>query len=116
MSRTSDCFDEYGNYGENNPPVPPAVENDRKDIRPMTEEERQRAKEREDANKIMAMIEVERVREFESGAAEYNFTLNDEAQEIVLELGLSFVMHCAAVKMDTQDALDIILEQGCSDE
>ena len=46
MSRTSKCFDEnrrfdeYGNYGENNPP-----------IREMTDEERQRAKEREAANK-----------------------------------------------------------------
>ena len=51
MSRTSDCFDEYGHYGENNPPVGPTVENDREYIRPMTEEERQRAKEREAANK-----------------------------------------------------------------
>ena len=39
-------FDEYGNYGENNPPLPPM-----KDIRPMTEEERQRAKEREEKNR-----------------------------------------------------------------
>ena len=45
MSRTSDCLDEYGNYGENNGPLPPRVE-----IREMTEEERQRAKEREAAN------------------------------------------------------------------
>jgi hypothetical protein len=51
MSRTSDCLDEYGHYGENNGPLPPRVENDRKDIPPMTEEERQRAKEREAANK-----------------------------------------------------------------
>jgi hypothetical protein len=46
MSRTSKCFDEYGNYGENNGPLPPRVE-----IREMTDEERQRAKEREAANK-----------------------------------------------------------------
>ena len=46
--RTSDCFDEYGHYGENNGPLPPRVE---KEIREMTEEERQRAKEREAANK-----------------------------------------------------------------
>ena len=39
-------FDEYGYYGENNGPLP-ATE----DIRPMTDEERQRAKEREEANK-----------------------------------------------------------------
>ena len=46
MSRTSKCLDEYGNYGENNGPLPPT-----KKIREMTDEERQRAKEREKANK-----------------------------------------------------------------
>ena len=39
-------FDECGYYGENNGPLPPT-----EDIRPMTDEERQRAKEREEANK-----------------------------------------------------------------
>ena len=39
-------FDEYGYYGENNGPL---LANE--DIRPMTDEERQRAKEREEANK-----------------------------------------------------------------
>ena len=39
-------FDEYGYYGENNGPLPST-----EDIRPMTDEERQRAKEREEANK-----------------------------------------------------------------
>jgi hypothetical protein len=55
MSRTSDCFDEYGNYGENNGPLPPtkklAAGNEDTSIREMTDEERQRAKEREAANK-----------------------------------------------------------------
>ena len=46
MSRTSDCLDEYGNYGENNGPLPPRVE-----IREMTDEERQRAKERYHSNR-----------------------------------------------------------------
>ena len=43
---TTKDFDEYGYYGENNGPLPPT-----KKIREMTEEERQRAKEREAANK-----------------------------------------------------------------
>ena len=43
---TPNRFDEYGYYGENNGPLPPT-----EDIRPMTDEERQRAKEREEANK-----------------------------------------------------------------
>jgi hypothetical protein len=38
-------FDEYGFYGENNGPLPPT-----KDIRPMTDEERQRATEKGKAN------------------------------------------------------------------
>ena len=46
MSRTSKCLDEYGNYGENNGPLPPRVE-----IREMTDEERQRAKKREEKNR-----------------------------------------------------------------
>lgn len=40
-------FDEYGYYGENNGPLP-----ETEDIRPMTDEERQRAKEREEANSV----------------------------------------------------------------
>lgn len=38
-------FDEYGYYGENNGPL--------QDIRPMTDEERQRAREREEANSLL---------------------------------------------------------------
>lgn len=54
--RTSDCFDEYGNYGENNGPLPPTEElatGEAEDtlIREMTDEERQRAKEREEKNR-----------------------------------------------------------------
>ena len=43
---TTKGFDEYEHYGENNGPLPPT-----KKIREMTDEERQRAKEREAANK-----------------------------------------------------------------
>jgi hypothetical protein len=43
---TTKGFDEYGYYGENNGPLPPT-----KKIREMTEEERQRAKEREEKNR-----------------------------------------------------------------
>lgn len=39
-------FDEYGYYGENNGPLPPTEK-----IREMNEQERQRSKEREQANK-----------------------------------------------------------------
>jgi hypothetical protein len=59
--RTSKCFDEnrrfdeYGHYGENNGPLPPtkklAAGNEDNPIREMTDEERQRAKEREEKNR-----------------------------------------------------------------
>jgi hypothetical protein len=44
-------FDEYGYYGENNGPLPPT-----EDIRPMTDEERQRSKEREEANSVHGRV------------------------------------------------------------
>ena len=128
MSRTSDCFDEnrrfdeYGNYGENNGPLPPRVENDRKDIRPMTEEERQRAKEREAANTVAYIdkepfaLGLEVVKEHEDGSADYTVHMGDAARDKLTEIGLTFVLYCAASGMDIQDALDMILEQGDSDE
>lgn len=56
MSRTSDCFDEYGNYGENNGPIPPtkklpAGAAEDTPIREMTDEERQRATVRYHSNR-----------------------------------------------------------------
>jgi len=42
---SNDHFSEYGNYGENNGPLPPTEK-----IREMNEKERQRAKEKQRAN------------------------------------------------------------------
>ena len=118
MSRTSDCLDEYGNYGENNGPLPPRVENDRKDIRPMTDEERQRSKEREAANSVAYIdkepfaLGLECVKEHEDGSADFTVTMGDAAREKLTEMGLTFVLYCAAAKVDIQDALDGILKQG----
>lgn len=116
MSRTSKCLDEYGNYGENNGPLPPRVE-----IREMTDEERQRAKEREKANQSSAdkepfSIVVDTVTDQEDGSAGITVTMSDQAQASVIELGLQFIFTCAAAKMDIQDALQMILEKGQDDE
>jgi len=112
-------FDEYGYYGENNPPLPPMVE---KKIRDMTNEERQRAKEREAANQASVgemepfSIVVDTVTDHEDGSAGITVTMGDKARESVIELGLQFIFTCAAAKMDIQDALDMILKQGDSDD
>jgi len=115
--RTSDCFDEYGNYGENNGPLPPRVE-----IREMTDEERQRAKEREKANSVVSAdkepfsIVVDTVTDHEDGSAGITVTMSDQAQASVIELGLQFIFTCAAAKVDIQDALELILKQGGNDD
>lgn len=124
MSRTFDqnrSFDEYGHYGENNPPVGPSVENDREYIRPMTEEERQRAKEREAANQSVDNMEpfaivVDTVTDHEDGSAGITVTMGDAARDSVIELGLQLIFTCAAAKVDIQDALKMILQKGQDDE
>lgn len=119
MSRT---FDEYGHYGENNPPAGPAVENDHEYIRPMTEEERQRAKEREAANQAPVdnmepfAIVVDTVTDHEDGSAGITVTMGDAARDCVVELGLQLIFTCAAAKVDIQDALKMILERGQMDD
>ena len=113
MSRTFDQnrgFDEYGHYGENNPP-----------IRDMTEEERRASIEREKANKVPDDTEpfsivVDTVTDHEDGSAGITVTMSEQAQASVIELGLQFIFTCAAAKVDIQDALDGILKQGGEDE
>ena len=111
MSRTSDCLDEYGHYGENNGP-----------IRDMTEEERKASIEREKANSVASTdkepftLGLEMVKEHEDGSADYTVHMGDAARDELTEIGLTFVLYCAASRMDIQDALDMIMEQGDSDD
>ena len=90
-------FDEYGNYGENNPP-----------IRDMTEEERKASIEREKANSVVSAdkepfsIVVDTVTDHENGSAGITVTMSDQAQASVIELGLQFIFTCAAAKADIQ--------------
>lgn len=106
-------FDEYGYYGENNPPLPSTDK-----IREMTETERKASIEREKANSVVSAdkepfsIVVDTVTDHEDGSAGITVTMSDQAQASVIELGLQFIFTCAAAKVDIQDALDGILKQG----
>jgi len=103
-------FDEYGYYGENNPP-----------IRDMTEEERKASIEREKANSVVSddmepfAIVVDTVTDHEDGSAGITVTMGDAARDSVIELGLQFIFTCAAAQMDIQDALQMVLEKGQKD-
>ena len=61
-------------------------------------------------------LALECVKEHEDGSADFTVTMGDKARESVIELGLQFIFTCAAAKMDIQDALDMILKQGESDD
>lgn len=114
---TTKGFDEYGHYGENNGPLPPT-----KRIRDMTEEERKASIERAKANSVASTnkepfaLGLEIVKEHEDGSADYTVHMGDAARDELTEIGLTFVLYCAASGMDIQDALDMILQQGDSDD
>lgn len=44
--------------------------------------------------------------EHEDGSATYSFDLSDEAAKKLTELGLEFVLHCAAYELDLGYVLD----------
>jgi len=61
-------------------------------------------------------IVVGEVTDYEDGSAGITVSMNDNAKDSVIELGLQFIFTCAAAKVDIQDALDGILKQGGSDD
>jgi len=50
--------------------------------------------------------------EHEDGSATYSFDINDEAQSSLTEIGIEFILYCAAARTDIQDALDMILSNA----
>ena len=93
------------------------------DIRPMTDEERQRAKERSDVNKersdeehTVGNIAIQEVLEHEDGSATYTFDMDEKAHKKLAELGLELAMTCVAYEMDIQEAMDHIRWLGVSKE
>ena len=95
-------------------------------IRPMTDEERQRAKERSDVNKEwndvvkersdVGTIAIKEVLEHEDGSATYTFDMDEKAHKKLAELGLELAMTCVAYEMDIQEAMDHIRWLGVSKE
>ena len=51
-------------------------------------------------------VVVTNVEEHEDGAATYSFELDDRAKEYVANIGLEFMLYCAAYELDLQYALD----------
>ena len=81
-------------------------------IRPMTHEERQRSKERALANSDVAMVVITDTVEHEDGSATYTFDLDDASSKKITELGLEFILTCAAYRLDIQEALKVIADYG----
>jgi hypothetical protein len=54
--------------------------------------------------------------EHEDGSATYTFDIDDESSKKITELGLEFILTCAAYGLDIQDALNCICELGKSKE
>ena len=66
--------------------------------------------------KELAMIVVTEVKEHEDGSATYTFDLDDHSSKKITELGLEFILTCAAYGLDIQDALSHIIWLGKSNE
>ena len=50
--------------------------------------------------------------EHEDGSATYTFDIDDESSKKITELGLEFILTCAAYGLDIQDALTLISNYG----
>jgi len=50
--------------------------------------------------------------EHEDGSATYTFDMDDASQKKITELGLEFILTCAAYGLDIQDALELIAADG----
>ena len=70
------------------------------------------ASDESDEMRDLPKIVVESVDEHEDGSATFHFDLDEKAQKAMADLGIEFVMYCAAYEMDIQDALDLISREG----
>ena len=64
----------------------------------------------------LAMIVVTDVVEHEDGSATYTFDMDDASQKKITELGLEFILTCAAYGLDIHEALSHIMWLGKSNE
>jgi hypothetical protein len=64
----------------------------------------------------LAMIVVTNITENDDGSATYTFDIDDVSSKKITELGLEFILTCAAYRLDIQDALTHIIWLGKSNE
>jgi hypothetical protein len=64
----------------------------------------------------LAMIVVTNITENDDGSATYTFDIDDVSSKKITELGLEFILTCAAYRLDIQDALNHLIEYGKSIE
>jgi pilus assembly protein TadC len=67
-------------------------------------------------NDKLAMIVVTDVKENEDGSATYTFDIDDTSSKKITELGLEFILTCAAYGLDIADALRVLADYGKSIE
>lgn len=60
----------------------------------------------------VAMIVITDTVEHEDGSATYTFDIDDASQKKVIELGLEFILTCAAYGLDIQEALQVLMDYG----
>ena len=64
----------------------------------------------------LAMIVVTNITENDDGSATYTFDIDDVSSKKITELGLEFILTCAAYRLDIQEALTHIIWLGKSNE
>jgi hypothetical protein len=69
----------------------------------------------EQYNEQLAMIVITNITENDDGSATYTFDIDDVSSKKITELGLEFILTCAAYRLDIQDALTHLMEYGKSD-
>ena len=67
-------------------------------------------------NEGLAMIVITDTVEHEDGSATYTFDIDDLSSKKITELGLEFIITCAAYGVDIHDALKQVCKLGKSKE
>jgi hypothetical protein len=70
----------------------------------------------EKIGKELAMIVITDTVEHEDGSATYTFDIDDVSSKKITELGLEFILTCAAYRLDIHEALNHIIWLGKSNE
>jgi hypothetical protein len=64
----------------------------------------------------LAMLVVTDVQEHEDGSVTYTFDIDKDSNKKITEIGLQFILTCAAYNLDIHDALTYIMWLGKSNE